>query len=397
MQSIQTFLRPIQKYQVNIDGTMEINVPLSEMAVDENLKGYLGKAFAECIAEKSTIASLEDIKDFKFTRIIGNDKELYTSIKFKINDQQYIVPKDCIQGFIGYFFNNVDYSKLIKKESSIRMNQELLEEINCTEDFEFQLLHNNNNEVFGWASPKYQQINTYRILNLIEQYLPEIFESQIEVQYKFGRQYGFHGRIFDKNIDFFKEVGDIRKFFHLFNLHSGKNAFNSRIGIERLECTNGATSMSGGNCRFIHMTDDDSDLMEYVIKNIDTMHKGFSKLYCNIENSPETYYEYPAVETLIKNLPKIPKRIDQYLWNGLKSRTKNNELRAFDVHYVLSDVATNHLLNKVQHYKLNIPYMETAGLVLSPTDTYRKIKDILHKEDKKENEEEVFNVPITSD
>ena len=388
-----------KKYSVERNGIMEINHPLNDLVVDNNTKNIVGKAFGVYLGEFGTTISLRDIEDLKFYRLKDRfDKKVIMDITFNANKHRYKVPKECVERFTNYVFRNIGmpFSDLCKTHYQVRENT-LRDYLKTHGDVEIQLLHNvlgdTNHEVYGVASPKYTHINTLTITMMTENILKESF-GDLQVKYRFLRHRGFYGSIYETDKTNLKVVGDIRKFMHLKNQHSGKDAYTHTIGIERLECTNGATSGKDGSCRIIHLHDSSNRLNKYLVDSISHAMNGYDAFYRKLEDSPEVSYKYSDVQLFLSRLPRVPKSIEKYLWRCLRDKNNNDELSAYDLHYVLSDIATNQLTDKPQWLKYSEKYMDFAGKSIDPLVFEGIVKEVQDKQREDEEEDEFHIVDV---
>ncbi len=387
-QLVEGLTTPYRKYSA----VMEFHKPLTELAVEQ--PHLLKKAGQKYLAEKGTVFTMSDVVGIEFFRHKSAGK-IQTGLSFKHNGTSFSVPKFALKPFISRIFGPKAYATIID------MPDDNSREI-CLEGMfdgggnkEMQLLHNYEQEVFGVASPAYTFIKTIDTTVIAEELLREHFPNA-EYRYIFSKQYGFRGFIFDKQQEELQFVGDVRKMFYIKNKHSGCDAFRMIPGLERLACTNGMTSKENyPGVRIIHLADETTDLSDEVRKQLFQQVDAINSMYKDLEYSTAITVPYESAKTYLSRLPKLPKRIENYLHREITERiTSNNRIKLYDIQYVLSYVASNILNQKYQWQNYREKTMNLAGNSIDPDLFDRIVEEQKQKEVTKENEEEFHNVEV---
>ena len=369
-------------------GVMEIYQPLIDIAVDH--AHVLREAGQKYLAEKGTVFTMSDVKDIEFQR----EKDhgiIQSEISMNLYGEVFIVPKFAVKRFLTRLFGATTFAALTEMPEYVR-NICLEGMFDMEGNKEFQLLHNYDNEVLGVASPAYTFIPTIETALLTERVLMEHLPNA-DYHYRFSKQYGFRAFIYDQDRTALREVGDVRKMIVERNFHSGCNAFRLVPGLERLACTNGMTSTENyPGIRIIHLSDDPTNpdaLTDKVQRQIQEQIKAIESLFEHLEYSIEISVPYESAKLFLSRLPRLPKKIQGHLERSLEARVVNNRTRLYDIQYVLSDIASNHL-TKPQHDGYSAKAMNLAGSSIDP-ELFDKIVEEqrrrLEDDDEKEKEE----------
>ena len=373
---------------------MEIYQPLIDIAVDQ--PHVLREAGQKYLAEKGTVFTMSDVKDIEFHR--EKDRGVIQSeLSMNVYGEVFTIPKFVVKRFLSRLFGTKSYATLIDMPEYTR-NICLEGMFDIGGNLEFQLLHNYDNEVLGVASPAYTFIPTIETALLTERVLMEHFPNA-DYQYRFSKQYGFRAFIFDQDKTVLQEVGDVRKMIVERNFHSGCNAFRMIPGLERLACTNGMTSTENyPGIRLIHLSDDPTNpnsLTDKVRRQIQEQINAIDSLFTNLEYSTEISVPHESAKLFLSRLPRLPKKIQGHLERSLDARVVNNRIRLYDIQYVLSDIASNHL-TKPQHDGYSAKAMNLAGSSIDP-ELFNKIVDEQQRrleDDEEKEKEEAHNVEI---
>lgn len=382
---VERLTSPYRKYSE----VVEVTTPLSELAVDQ--PQYLRELGEQYLAEFGTVFEMEQVTDVEFFRQ-KRAGIIHTGLSFDYDGKLYHVPKFSLKRFLTRLFGSESYATLIKMPSLVRdLFVESMFQVGGKK--EFQLLHNKSCEVFGVASPAYTFIPTIDTVVKLESLITDQLPNA-EYSYKFSPQYGFRGFIFDKEKTALREVGDVRKMIKLANKHTGWDAFRCDSGLERLDCTNGMTSKENyPGVRIIHLGDDSESLTSTVRREIINQIEAIEMMFKDLEYSTEIVVPAERAKTFAKAIPNLPKKIQEYLERSIDARIEDGFIRLYDIQYVLSDVASNHLV-KPQHSTLSDKLQDLAGSSIAPDIFDRIVEEQERKEELNENEEEFHNVEV---